>query len=172
MQSTHTGTVEALSGVPPMNLCFSYLNHQKFLRCILMQGAVMHYGADSGSGKNMRCFPWVESLGIEPCRSYTEYSFRAILSIPEVVDDMRRGMVDFPDEFRPTVSTSCLYTSWYETVDHLLWSCSLYQAERMPLKSQLSGKDLSLCTRDMVALRQCSNIWACLSYFVSIGFHV
>jgi hypothetical protein len=26
-----------------------------------------------------------------------------------------------------------------------LWSCSLYQAERMQLKSQLSGEDLSLC---------------------------
>jgi hypothetical protein len=54
MQSTHTGTVEALSSVPPMNLRFSYLNHQKFLRSILMQGAAMHCGSDSDSGKNMR----------------------------------------------------------------------------------------------------------------------
>jgi hypothetical protein len=43
----------------------------------------------------------VESLGIEPGRSYTEYSFRALLCVPECVDDMRRAMVDFPDDFRP-----------------------------------------------------------------------
>jgi hypothetical protein len=35
----------------------------------------------------------------------------------------------------------------YWTVYHILWSCYLYQAERMQLKSQLSGEDLSLCTR-------------------------
>jgi hypothetical protein len=40
------------------------------------------------------------------------------------------------------------------------------------LKSQLSGDNLSLCARDMLALRQLSNIRACLSHLMSIGFHV
>jgi hypothetical protein len=60
----------------------------------------------------------------------------------------------------------------YKTVDHILWSCTVYQAERMQLKSQLSGEDLSLCARNMLALYQWSNNRACLSYLVSIGFHV
>jgi hypothetical protein len=60
----------------------------------------------------------------------------------------------------------------YETVDHILWRCSLYQAERVQLKTQLSGEDLSLCVRDMLALRQWSIIRVSLSYLVSIGFHV
>jgi hypothetical protein len=50
----------------------------------------------------------VESLGIETGRSYTEYNFGTLLCVPEVVDDMRRAMVDFPDDIRPTVSSGCL----------------------------------------------------------------
>jgi hypothetical protein len=37
-------------------------------------------------------------LGIEPGRSYSEYSFRALLCVPEDIDDMRKAVVDFPDE--------------------------------------------------------------------------
>jgi hypothetical protein len=37
----------------------------------------------------------------------------------------------------------------YETVEQILWSCSLYQAERMQLKTQLSGKNLSLCAQNI-----------------------
>jgi hypothetical protein len=57
----------------------------------------------------------------------------------------------------------------YETVDHILWSRSLYQAEWMELKSQLSEGDISLCTRDMLASAN-RVILACLTYLVSIGF--
>jgi hypothetical protein len=39
---------------------------------------------------------------------------------------------------------SCGCGEDYETVDHILWSSFLYQTERMQLKSQLSGEDLSL----------------------------
>jgi hypothetical protein len=60
----------------------------------------------------------------------------------------------------------------YETVDHILWSCFPYETERMQLKSKLSGEDLSLCARDMLAHRQWNIIRAYLSYLVSIGFHV
>jgi hypothetical protein len=56
----------------------------------------------------MRGYPWVDSLGIEPGRSYTEYSIRALLCVPEVVDDMRRAMVDVSDDFRTTVSSGCI----------------------------------------------------------------
>jgi hypothetical protein len=44
--------------------------------------------ADLSSGKNTRGYPWVESLGIEPGRSHTEYNFQVLLSVPEVVDDI------------------------------------------------------------------------------------
>jgi hypothetical protein len=114
MQSTHTGKFVALSDVPPLDLRFLYLN-QKFLvysharsGCAL-QGRLKNL-ADRDSGKNMRGYPWVESLGIEPGRSYTEYSFRPLLFVPEVLNDMRRAMVDFPDVFRPTVSSGCLFS--------------------------------------------------------------
>jgi hypothetical protein len=53
-------------------------------------------------------YPWVESFGIEPGKSNTEYFFRALLCVPEVIDDMQRAMVDFPDDFRTTVSFGCL----------------------------------------------------------------
>jgi hypothetical protein len=66
----------------------------------------------------------------------------------------------------------CSCREGYKTVDHILWSCILYQAERMQLKSHLLGGDLSMCSRDMVALRQWSNNMGCVSLLVSIGFHV
>jgi hypothetical protein len=37
-------------------------------------------------------YPWVELLGIEPGRPYSEYSF---LCVPEVVDDVQGATVDF-----------------------------------------------------------------------------
>jgi hypothetical protein len=54
------------------------------------------------SGKNIREYPWVKSFEIEHGRSYTDYSFWALLFGPEVVDDMQRAMVDFLDDYRPT----------------------------------------------------------------------
>jgi hypothetical protein len=62
--------------------------------------------ADLSSGKTVE---WVESLGIEPGRSYTDYSFRALLCVPENADDMQRAMVDFSDDFRPTVCPPAAY---------------------------------------------------------------
>jgi hypothetical protein len=56
----------------------------------------------------MRGYQWKDSLGIEPGRSYTDYNFRALLCVPKVVDDMRKAMVDFSDDFRTTVSSGCL----------------------------------------------------------------
>jgi hypothetical protein len=38
-------------------------------------------------------------VGIKPGRSYTEYSFRALLCVPEDVDDMQKAMADFADVF-------------------------------------------------------------------------
>jgi hypothetical protein len=55
MQSTHTDTVEALSGVPPLDLSFSYLN-QKILVCFYARSGDASQGrlktlADLASGK-------------------------------------------------------------------------------------------------------------------------
>jgi hypothetical protein len=43
----------------------------------------------------------------------------------------------------------------YETVDHILWSCSL---------SQLSTSNRPICVRDMLALRQWCDIRVCVSF--------
>jgi hypothetical protein len=50
-------------------------------------------------------FTFYVAVVIEPGRSYIEYSFLAHLSGSEVVDDMRKAMVDFPDDYRPTISS-------------------------------------------------------------------
>jgi hypothetical protein len=51
----------------------------------------------------------------------------------------------------------------YETVDHILWSCPLYQHERIQLWSQLSTS---------LALRQCCDIRIYVSFLSSMNFHV
>jgi hypothetical protein len=91
MQSTHTGTVEVLSGVSPLDLRFSYLN-RRFLICAFSKGSDPLRGrlqtlADLGSGKMMREFTSVRVLGIEPRDSYVQHNFRALLSVPENVGD-------------------------------------------------------------------------------------
>jgi hypothetical protein len=98
MQSTHTGMVEVLSGVPPLNLRFSYLN-RKFLISAFSKGSFTLRGrlqtlADLGSGKMMWEFTSVRALGNKPRESYVQHNFRALLSVPEVVDDMRSALVD------------------------------------------------------------------------------
>jgi hypothetical protein len=60
----------------------------------------------------------------------------------------------------------------YETVDHILWSCPLYQHERIQLWSQLSTSNRLICVRDMLALRQWCDIRVCVSFLSSINFHV
>jgi hypothetical protein len=60
----------------------------------------------------------------------------------------------------------------YETVDHILWSCSLYRHERIQLWSQLSSSNRPICVRDMLALLQWCDIRVCVSFLSSINFHV
>jgi hypothetical protein len=96
MQSTHTGTVEVLSGVPPLDLRFSYLN-RRFLINAFSKGSDTLRGrlqtlADLGSGKIMREFTSVQALGIEPRDSYVQHNFRALLSVPEVIEDMQSAL--------------------------------------------------------------------------------
>jgi hypothetical protein len=89
--------------VPLLDLRLSNLNQWFLVYSYARDGETLRGGLkildDLGSGKNMRGYPWVETLGFEPGRSYTEYSFRALLYVPEVVNYMRRAMVDFPDDF-------------------------------------------------------------------------
>jgi hypothetical protein len=59
--------------------------------------------ADLGSGKKVREFTLVWALGIEPRDSNVQYNFQALLSVPEVVEDMRSALEDFPQ----VVSSSC-----------------------------------------------------------------
>jgi hypothetical protein len=118
MQSTHTGTVEVLSGVPPLDLRFSYLS-RRFLISAFSKGkdilrGRLHTLADLGSGKMMREFTSVRALGIEPSDSYVQHNFRALLSVPEVVEDMRSALVDFPHELHSVVSSSCFSSIIYE----------------------------------------------------------
>jgi ribonuclease HI len=109
MQSTHTGTVEVLSGVRPLDL--PYLN-RRFLISAFYKGSDTFRGrlqtlADLGSGKMMREFTSVRELEIEPRDSYVQHNFRALLSVPEVVEDMRIALADFPHALHSVVSSSC-----------------------------------------------------------------
>jgi hypothetical protein len=66
MQSTHIGTDEVLSGLPPLKLRFSYLNG-RFLISAFSKGSVTLRGrlqtlTDLGSGKMMRKFTSVRAL--------------------------------------------------------------------------------------------------------------
>jgi hypothetical protein len=74
LQSTYTGTVKVLSGVPPLNLRFSYLN-RIFLISAFSKGSDTLRGrlqtlADLGSGKMMREFrdlcSWSAGFWISP----------------------------------------------------------------------------------------------------------
>jgi hypothetical protein len=107
MQLNHTGKVEALRDVLPLELRFLYLNQKFLVYSYARKDDALRVRlktlTDMGSGKNMRGYPWVELLGIYPGRSYTEYSFRVLMCVTKIVDNMRRAMIDFPDDFRPTV---------------------------------------------------------------------
>jgi hypothetical protein len=111
MQSTHTGTVEVLSGVPRLDLRFSYLN-ARFLISVFSKGSDTLRGrlqtlADLGSGKMIREFTSVRALGIEPRDSYVQHNFRALLSVPEIVEDMRSVLADYLHALHSVVSSSC-----------------------------------------------------------------
>jgi hypothetical protein len=53
-------------------------------------------------------------VGVPPLdlREYAraKYSFRALLSVSEMVDNMRKAMFDFSDDYCPTISSRCLFT--------------------------------------------------------------
>jgi hypothetical protein len=49
----------------------------------------------------------VRALEIEPRDSYVQHNFRALLSVPEVVEDMRSVLADFPHTLHSVVSFSC-----------------------------------------------------------------
>jgi hypothetical protein len=63
----------------------------------------------------LRCLPpcgndeevYFSALGIEPRDSYIQHDFWALLSVPEVVEDMRSALVDFPHALHSVVSSSC-----------------------------------------------------------------
>jgi hypothetical protein len=78
IQSTHTGTVEVLSGVPPMDLSFLYLNQKFLVYSYARNGKALRSRiktlGDLGSDKNMK-----------------GYRFQALLCVPEVVNDMPTG---------------------------------------------------------------------------------
>jgi hypothetical protein len=79
MQSTHTGTVEVLGGVPSLDYCFSYLI-RRYLISPFSKGSDTLRGrlqtlVDLDSGKMMREFTSVRTLGIEPCDSYVQHNF-------------------------------------------------------------------------------------------------
>jgi hypothetical protein len=113
MQSTHIGTVEVLSGVPPLDLQFSYLN-RRFLISTFSKGSDtlrerLQTLADLGSGKMMMEFTSVRAFGIELRDSYVQHNFWALLSVPEVVEDMRGALADFPHALYSVVSSSCFF---------------------------------------------------------------
>jgi hypothetical protein len=63
--------------------------------------------ADLGSGKMMKEFTLVWALGLEPRDSYFQHNFRALLSVPEVVEDMRGALADFTHALHSVVFFSC-----------------------------------------------------------------
>jgi ribonuclease HI len=111
MQSTHTGTVEVVSGVPPLDLRFSYLNRRFLISAFFKGSETLRWRlqtlADLSSGKRMREFSSVRALGIEPRDSNAQHNFRALLSVPEVFEDMRSALADFPHALHSVASSSC-----------------------------------------------------------------
>jgi ribonuclease HI len=108
MQSTHTDTVEMLCGVVPLDLRFSYLN-SKFL--ILTFSKINHplksklkQLADLGSRKLTRDFATVDSLEVNLSESYTQFNLQALLSTPNIRDDVARSLVGFSKESYTTVA--------------------------------------------------------------------
>jgi hypothetical protein len=101
--------------VPPLDLRFFYLN-RRFLISVFSKGSDTLRGrlqtlADLGSGKMMREFTLVRALRIEPRDSYVQQNFRALLSVPEVVEDMRNASADFFNALHSVVSSSLLVAS-------------------------------------------------------------
>jgi hypothetical protein len=55
----------------------------------------------------MREFTSVRALGIEARDSYVKHNFRVLLSVPEIIGDMRSALADFPHALHSVVSSSC-----------------------------------------------------------------
>jgi hypothetical protein len=97
-----------------LDLRFFYLN-RGFLICAFSKGSDTLRGrlqtlADLGSGKMMSEFTSARALVIEPRDSYVQHNFRifrALLSDPEVVEDMRSVLADFPHALHSVISSSC-----------------------------------------------------------------
>jgi hypothetical protein len=103
-------TVEVLSGVPPLDLQFSYLN-RRFLISTFSKGSDTLRGrlqtlADLGSEKMMREFTSVRALGIEPRDSYVQHNFRALLSVGSC-REYARCVGGFSHALHSVVSSSC-----------------------------------------------------------------
>jgi hypothetical protein len=59
--------------------------------------------ADLSSGKKMREISSVRA----PRDSYVQHNFRALLSVPEISEDMRSALADFPHALHSVISSSC-----------------------------------------------------------------
>jgi hypothetical protein len=135
--------------------------------CLLMDWQSRWDGEDMGRYifsifPRVRLFPWF--LDVMADRSMITVISRLISNPTRVRAHLSRVNI--------VAEALCGCGCDYETVDHILWSCSLYRHERIQLWSQLSTSNCPICVRDMLALRQWCDIRVCVSILSSINFHV
>jgi ribonuclease HI len=98
MQSTHTGTVEILSGIEPLDLRFSYLNSKLLVNAFSKSGHPLKQKleklSDLASRKLPRDFPTVSSLGVTLTESYTQFSLPSLLKMPVIVSKMQESLAE------------------------------------------------------------------------------
>jgi hypothetical protein len=108
MQSTHTGTVEVLSGVAPLDLRFSYLNSKFLVNTFSKSGHPLKNKLEKflalGSRKLTRDFSAVTSFNVALTESYTQFNLKSLLSIPTIISKMQYSVEEFSRENRPTVA--------------------------------------------------------------------
>jgi len=83
MKSTHTDSIEVLSGVPPLDLRFPFLNFKYLIYAFSNKDHPikdkLHMLSNLSYTKIMRIYPFVKSLDIQPCEPYTQFGHKALL---------------------------------------------------------------------------------------------
>jgi hypothetical protein len=86
MQSTHVQMLEVISGVLPLRLRFSMLNHKYLISAFSTDGhplrRLLAVLSRLNSTKMVREFDMVEDYDLEPVRSVYDYPLEALLHVP------------------------------------------------------------------------------------------
>jgi ribonuclease HI len=108
MRSTHTGTVEVLSGVPSLDLRFSFLNYKYLINAfsneyhlIKTQLATL---SNLNSQKITKIYDTVKNLEIQNAESYTQFDLKSLLNIPRIEKHNFEILKSTPAEFHSTIA--------------------------------------------------------------------